>query len=66
MNRHAVKLKGFARVKLWDQHLKIQRRRTAPRRITLGVIFLNSRACENRELKGISVGKGWVWEPRWE
>ena len=32
-----MKLKGFARIKLWDQHL-----------------------CE-RELKGISVGKGWVW-----
>ena len=23
-------------------------------------------AGENRELKGISVGKGWVWELRWE
>ena len=22
MNRHAVKLKGFARVKLWDQYLR--------------------------------------------
>ena len=66
MNRHAVKLKGFARVKLWDQYLKIQRRRTASRRITLGVIFLNSRAGENRELKRILVGKGWVWEPDWE
>ena len=25
-----------------------------------------SRAGENRELKGIALGKGWVWEPHWE
>ena len=31
----------------------------APRRIILGLIFSNSRAGEHRQLKGISVGKGW-------